>query len=164
MADSSAQLTLAALEAAQARVPAAVWTQLTALQQGFVAALAAEPTLPLIEAARRAGSKRPRQTGSAWANDPKVKAALDHLRAVAQAQAEDAFTYVTRRLKENDLAAKTVGDYGASNGALGLFAKVQGLLEKRVRIKFEDPAQMVAHLKALPLAERKQVILEMLAE
>ena len=161
MADS-AQLTLADLTAAQSRVPVATWAALTPKQQAFVAVLAADPTTTYTAAARRAGSPRPKQSGSAWANDPKVKAALDHLRAAAQETAEDAFTFVTRRLRENDRKAFAANDVSASTGALALFAKVQGLLEKRVRLSVDNPEAALAQLKAMPKAERVAVLRELL--
>lgn len=164
MSDAPAQLSLADLETAQRRVPVAVWAALTPLQQGFVAALAAHPTMPLVQAARLAGSKRPKQTGSLWANDPKVKAALDHLRAAAQQDAEDAFAYVVRRAKENDAEARAASDYSASNGALTLFAKVNGLLEKRVRLTLDNPAAAIAQLKAMPREERVKVLTELFSQ
>ncbi len=160
------QLTLADLTTAQAAVPTATWGALTALQQRFVAALVRDPTLTWAAAARLAGASKTRanKTGSEWAADPKVKAALDALRQRTEAQAESDLVFVKRRLKQNDEKAGTLDDIGASNGALGLYAKVTGLTEKRVRISFADPAQMVAQLRAMPMEERKRVILEMLSE
>lgn len=161
MAD--AQLSLADLTAAQAKVPTATWMALTAPQQAFVAVLAAHPTMKFIDAARLAGSRRPKQTGSQWANDPKVKAALDAIRAAAQEAAESAFQFVDRRLKENDRDAKTLGDLSASNGALSLYAKVHGLLEKRVRLTLNDPKTALEQLRKMPREERVKVLLEALS-
>ena len=160
------QLTLADLQVAQAKVPVATWAALTPAQQGFVAAIVREPTITLTKAAELAtGTKsRAKQNGSQWFRDPKVKAALDHLRAVAQAQTEDAFAFVTRRLIENDRTAFTAGDIPASTGALSLFAKVQGLLEKRVRLTLDNPDAILAQLKAMPKAERVKVLRELFGE
>ena len=158
------QLTLAALTAAQAKVPTATWMALTAKKQAFVAALAANPTMPYIDAARIAGSPRPKQTGSQWANDPKVKAALDAIRAAAQSKAESAFQFVDRRLKENDSDAKSTGDLSASNGALSLYAKVHGLLEKRVRLSVDNPAAAIEQLRRMPRDERVKLLAEMFAQ
>lgn len=163
MADSP-QLTLADLQVAQAQVPVASWAALTPAQQGFVAALVRDPTLTLTKAAALATgtASRAKQNGSQWARDPKVKAALDHLRATAQAGAEDALAFVTRRLKENDRIAFSGGDISGSNGALTLFAKVQGLLEKRIRLSVDNPEAALAQLKAMPKAERLKVLRELL--
>lgn len=158
------QLTLDAVVAARNAVPTATWSALTALQRRFVAAMVANPTSTYTAAAKLAGSPRPKQTGSAWANDPKVKAAMDAIRRAAEDKAESDLQFVKRRLVENDTKAYTSDDIGASNGALGLFAKVTGLTEKRVRISFDNPEAMLAQLKAMPREERKRVILEMLAE
>lgn len=168
MAPSStaAQLSLTDLTTAQAQVPTATWGALTALQQRFVAALVRDPSLTYTAAAQLAGAgkSRARQSGSEWAHDPKVKAALDAIRKAAEDKAESDLVFVKRRLRENDTKAYGADDIGASNGALGLFAKVTGLTEKRVRITFDDPAAMLAQLKAMPMEERKRVILEMLSE
>lgn len=137
---------------------------LTAPQQAFVAVLAAHPTMPYIDAARKAGSRRPRQTGSIWANDPKVKAALNAIRAAAEQKAETAFQFVERRLRENDRDAKAVADFGASNGALGLYAKVHGLLEKRVRLTIDNPAAAIEQLRKMPREERVKLLAEMFAQ
>jgi hypothetical protein len=159
-----AQLTLAALTAAQAQVPTATWMALTAKQQAFVAALAANPTMAYIDAARLAGSPRAKQTGSQWANDPKVKAALDAIRAAAQTKAESAFQFVDRRLKENDSDAKHTGDLSASNGALSLYATVHGLLEKRVRLSVDNPSAAIEQLRRMPRDERVKLLAEMFAQ
>lgn len=166
MADSSPQLTLADLTAAQAKVPAATWMALTPAQQGFVAALVREPTITLTKAAEIAtGTKsRAKQNGSQWFRDPKVKAALDHVRAVAQAATEDAMTFVTRRLIENDHKAFTANDVSASNGALSLYAKVHGLLEKRVRLTMDNPQAAIAQLKAMPREERVKLLTELFSQ
>jgi len=163
---ASPQLTLLDLTTAQAQVPTATWGQLTAKQQRFVAALVRDPSLTYTAAAKLAGAKPSRAgiTGTEWARDPKVKAALDTIRRTAEAKAESDLVYVKRRLKQNDRKAYKADDIGASNGALNLFAKVTGLTEKRVRITFDDPAAMLAQLKAMPIEERKRVILEMLSE
>lgn len=158
------QLTLADVTAARNAVPTAAWSRLTAMQQRFVAAMVADPTRTYTLAARIAGSPQARKQGSAWAQDPKVKAALDAIRKAAEDKAESDLQFVKRRLVENDTKAYTADDIGASNGALGLYAKVTGLTEKRVRISFDDPAAMLAQLKAMPREERKKVILDMLAE
>ena len=165
MADASAQLTLADLTAAQAKVPAATWMALTPAQQGFVTALVREPTITLTKAAEIATgtTKRAKQNGSQWFREPKVKAALDHVRAVAQAATEDAMTFVTRRLIENDTKAYAANDVSASNGALSLYAKVHGLLEKRVRLTLDNPQAALAQLKAMPKEERVKVLLEALS-
>jgi len=167
VAPSSAnQLSLLDLTTAQAQVPTATWGALTAKQQAFVAALVRDPSLTYTAAARLAGASPHRAgiTGTEWANHPKVKAALNAIRKTAETQAESDLVFVKRRLKQNDEKAYDSDDIGASNGALGLYAKVTGLTEKRVRITFDDPAAMLAQLKAMPIEERKRVILEMLSE
>lgn len=157
------QLTLTDFTRAQAKVPTATWGTLTQQQRTFVAALVQDPTRSYTEAARLAGSKR-RQTGSEWARLPTVRAALAAIRAASEDQVENDLAFVTRRLRENDTLAFTEGDVPASNGALGLFAKVRGLTEKRVRISFDDPEVALAQLKALPKAERVRVIRDMLGD
>ena len=158
------QLTLAELTAARNAVPTVAWGALTAAQQRFVAALVADPTRTYTAAAKIAGSPQPRKQGSLWASLPVVKAALDSVRRAAESKAESDLAFVKRRLVENDTKAYSSDDIGASNGALGLYAKVTGLTEKRVRISFDNPEAMLAQLKAMPREERKRVILEMLAE
>jgi hypothetical protein len=165
VADAS-QLTLAELQVAQAQVPVATWAALTPAQRGFVAAIVREPTITLTRAAEIATGtkKRAKQNGSQWSRDPRVKAALDHLRAVTQEAAEDDLAFVTRRLKQNDAAAFQAADIAASNAALGLFAKVRGLLEKRVRLTLDNPDAILAQLKAMPKAERVKVLRELFGE
>lgn len=160
------QLTLADLQTAQAAVPTATWAALSAHQQGFVAALLRTPGLTLTKAAEIAtGTKsRAKQNGSQWFRDPKVQAALAAIRAAAESKAESDLAFVKRRLVENDELAYAKADITASNGSLGLYAKVTGLTEKRVRISFDSPEAMLAQLKAMPREERKRVILDMLAE
>jgi hypothetical protein len=160
------QLTLADFATAQGKMPTATWAALSAHQQGFVAALVRTPGLTLTRAAEIAtGTKsRAKQNGSQWFRDPKVQAALNAIRKAAEDKAESDLAFVKRRLVENDGVAFGERDIPASNGALGLYAKVTGLTEKRVRISFDNPEAMVAQLKAMPLAERKKVILDMLSE
>lgn len=161
-----AQLTLEHLDAARARVPSGLWQTLSSLEQGFVAALLLDPKMELAEAARRAGyaARGARQRGFEASQRPRVKAALAALMAQREERTATDAVYVIKRLRENDEHAWEEKDLSASNAALGLLGKATGAFEKRVRISFDDPAVMLAQLKAMPKAERAKVIRTMLEE
>lgn len=135
-------------------------------EQRFVDALVADPSCTQTDAAIRAGYsvKTAKQTGSELMARPHIKAAVAAARQAMAQKAESDGVYVLRRLKENDTKAYSNDDVAASNGALSLIGKMAGLFEKRVRISFDDPAALVAHLRALPLDQRRAAILEILGE
>lgn len=159
------QLTLDNLNDARARVPMPVWAALTAMQQRYVAARILDPARTQGDCAAIAGmsAKRARTGGaSAMENHAKVRAALDGIRADAAERTATDAVYVVRRLRENDEWAVRDKNVRASNEALGLLGKATGAFEKRVRIIVDDPATMLAQLKAMPPAERARVVRTML--
>lgn len=163
MSDSP-QLTLAQLDAARARIPSETWLALDHREQAFVAAMCADPTKNLGNAARAAGApaKAARQTGYKLSKRPAVIAALAAIQNEVVAQVKTDAAYVVRRLRENDEVAFRDGDLHASNTALGHLGKATGAFEKRLRITFDDPAVALAQLQALPKAERVKAIRAML--
>lgn len=164
MADSPAQLDIPTLDAARARIPDGLWAVLSVREQGFVAALVANPTMTHRDAAIVAGypKKSAKQVGYELANRPKVRAALLGVRAEAAAQATRDAQGVITLLWQNAEDARKAKEYAPSNQAAATLAKVYGLLEKRVRLTVDNPEAALAQLKAMPKAERVKVLRELL--
>jgi hypothetical protein len=158
------QLDLGVLADARAKVPSAIWMALTARQQAFVALKLANPNISDIDAAKAAGCppRSAKQRGHEMAHDPHVVAAITALAQRAEEKATRDAAGVLKLLWDNAEDARKATEYAASNQALGLLAKTHGLLEKRIRISFDNPDAALAQLKAMPKAERVRVLRELM--
>lgn len=145
---------------------------LNARQQKFVDALLADPTCTHVEAYIRAGYSKhtAKQGGHDLSRHPGVIAALAAARQklaeerhqASEDAAIDARWFLLRAVETYRKAEKD-RDRKASVSALTLIGKHLGLTEKRVRFVFDDPADALARLRAMPPAERKAAVIEMLA-
>ena len=138
------QLSLEALTATAARVPAGLWTALSHREQLFVAHLLIDPKMEHRAAAEAAGAptKSSMQSGSRMAARPHVRAALECALAERIARTLVDADFIVTEAVEVLRGAKGDKEWGAANGSLTLLARIQGLLNDKLRVDFRDVSQL----------------------